>query len=322
MRSASYLALVLAVAVGLFTPTYAHARPLSATTVCARPDQPDVTSVPGWIGYLAAHRSNYALTVRPLDGDPITHNADVPFPAASSIKLIHLAAYAQAVADGRLDPEARIPVADWQRWYIPLDGGAHVRALDYLRIPAHEGIPLDPSATVTYSQLADVMIRFSDSAAPDLLRNTLGDNALRAVMMPYGFTGPVPSLFDTYLAIANPLRPQTDSHLEATSNALNALMTSFADSSFGPGAELARHHLEYQGPMPDGSVLGFKGGSLPGVITEVFEYRTPEGGLGTGTLMVRGVSRRDVEADKFTHQKLLLAAITDRDVGHALRCLG
>ena len=322
MRPASYLAFVLAVAVGLFTPAYAPAAPPSAASMCAPPAQPNVTTVPGWIGYLAAHRSNYALSVRPLDGGPITHNADVPFPAASSIKLIHLAAYSRAVADGRLDPEARVPVTDWQRWYIPLDGGAHVRALEYLRIPAREGIPLDLSATVTYRELAHVMIRFSDSAAPDLLRNTLGDNALRDVMVRYGFTGPVPSLFDTYLAIANPLRPQTDSYLEATSNALNALMTSFADGSFGPGAELARHHLEYQGPMPDGSVLGFKGGSLPGVISEVFEYRTPDGRIGTGTLMVRGVSQRDAEADKFTHQKLLLAAITDRGVGHALRCLG
>lgn len=355
MRFVSLLAIAFAVITGATIPTEAHAAPTASSADCALPRAGDTSSVPGWIGYLAAHRNDYALRVTPVDGAPISHNSGEVFPAASSVKLIHLAAYANAVADGRLDPEARVSVDEWQRWYLALDGGAHARALAYLEIPAVDGAPIDGTRTVTYRQLVDVMIRFSDSAAPDLIRNTLGDNSLRAGMDRFGFSNGVPSLLGAYLATLDPTLRTTDDAfraarryhddpgyalairarvaagdpdatranalLQATPNALHSLMTALADDSFGPRARLARHVLEYQGPSSDGSTLGFKGGSLPGVITEVFEYRTADGRIGVGTLMVRGLSEADTKADNFAHQKLLLAAITDPSVAHALRCI-
>ncbi|MGV9480650.1 serine hydrolase [Gordonia aichiensis] len=355
MRFVSLLAIAFAVITGVTIPAEAHAVPTASSAHCAAPRAADTSSIQGWIGYLASHPDDYALRVTPIDGAPISHDSGAVFPAASSVKLIHLAAYARAVADRHLDPEARVSVTEWQRWYLALDGGAHARALAYLKIPAVDGIPVDGTRTVTYEQLADVMIRFSDSAAPDLLRKMLGDNSLRSVMDRFGFPGDAPSLLGAYLATIDPTLQRPDDAfraaqryhddpayaaairarvatgdpdaaranalLQATPNALHSLMTALADGSFGPGAPLARRVLEYQGPSSDGSILGFKGGSLPGVITEVFEYRTADGRIGVGTLMVRGLSDADTKADNFAHQKLLLAAITDPAVAHALRCI-
>lgn len=215
MRFVSLLAIAFAVITGATIPTEAHAAPTASSADCALPRAGDTSSVPGWIGYLAAHRNDYALRVTPVDGAPIFHNSGEVFPAASSVKLIHLAAYAQAVADGRLDPEARVSVDEWQRWYLALDGGAHARALAYLEIPAVDGAPIDGTRTVTYRQLVDVMIRFSDSAAPDLIRNTLGDNSLRAVMDRFGFSNDVPSLLGAYLATLDPTLRTTDDAFRA-----------------------------------------------------------------------------------------------------------
>ncbi len=111
--------------------------------------------------------------------DPVLlYNAERRFPLASTRKIIHLAAFAIAVSEGRLNPDEIITVADWERFYLPgTDGGAHGAALDYLKIPADEfGFAVDQNAPVKLSQMADVMMRFSDNAAPDWFLERLGDD--------------------------------------------------------------------------------------------------------------------------------------------------
>src|SRR5689334_13364850 len=86
------------------------------------------------LGYLVQHRKDAALvsfTVTP-DGSPdpadpvILVNADQPMALASTIKIVVLAAYAREVAAGRLDPQAELPIGEWERFYLPgTDGGAH-----------------------------------------------------------------------------------------------------------------------------------------------------------------------------------------------------
>lgn len=333
----------------------------SPASSCAARPPADTGTPAGWLGYLAAHPDRYTLDLRTLDGQRIEHNADAKTPTASAIKLVHLAAYAEAVAAGRLDPDATVSVDDWERWYFPLDGNAHPQSLRYLKIPETNGVATDRQQRVSYRQLADVMIRFSDSAAPDLLREKLGDDALLGVMRRYGFGDDVPGFLGLYLAVVDPSlvtaaqrdaaarRYGTDpsfaarqisaiatadttadtigSTITAPAAALTDLITAIADDSFGPGSASAREILEYQGPQSDGSVIGFKGGSLPGVVTDVFEYRTADGRRATGTLLVHDLSAEDEarnldpERGGYAHQKFLLGALTSASAAEKLRCI-
>ena len=149
---------------------------------CPAPPAPDLTSPSGWLGYLAAHRDDVAVVVSDSagDGSPFRHQADAALPAASAAKLLHLAAYAQAVDSAAANPDEPVSVAEWESWFLPgLDGGAHGQALQALGIASDGVSATDPAAVVRLDDLAAVMIRFSDNAAADLLRDRLGDDSLR-----------------------------------------------------------------------------------------------------------------------------------------------
>jgi hypothetical protein len=98
----------------------------------------DLSTPEKMLNYLSRHRRDVALvsySVRP-DGtvdqdDPVVmHNADVPMPLASTMKVVLLAAYAREVARGRLNRSEEITLRDWERNYLPgTDGGAHAGAL-------------------------------------------------------------------------------------------------------------------------------------------------------------------------------------------------
>ena len=135
------------------------------------------------VDWIAAHPEAASVLVDDGRGRLITHLADRPRPLASAGKVVHLTAYAQAVVAGRLNPDTRVPVAEWERWYVPgTDGFAHRQALQALGVGADDAVRWD--------DLAAVMIAVSDSAAPDLLRETLGDNALVAAATAGGWTAP------------------------------------------------------------------------------------------------------------------------------------
>lgn len=150
------------------------------------------------LDYLVQHRKDVALvsfSVAP-DGsadpaDPVLSvNADQPMALASTIKIVVLAAYAREVAAGRIDPDAVLPVREWERFYLPgTDGGAHAAALAALGILAdQEGFALDPDAPVSWDRIAQAMIRSSDNAATDLLLIRLGDGAVRSTLVDAGLS--------------------------------------------------------------------------------------------------------------------------------------
>ncbi|GAA1083886.1 serine hydrolase [Tsukamurella strandjordii] len=310
--------------------------PAALAAPCAPPAATDTSTAAGWVGYLAEHRDDVALVVDDGRGGTVRHRADAAMPTASMVKLIHLAALTGRAGVGRIDLNERIPIADWQRWYVdyrgtPLDGGAHAEALKYLGIPATKGVPDDASGTVSLYQLADVMIRFSDSAAPDALRARLGDDALQDVMTRYGMPGPVPSmknLYDGLLAsgasTAAQLTSATDRTYSAPASSFARLVGDLASGRFGPGSETARRFLEFQDARPSGLLaLGFKGGSLPGIRTEAFEGRRPDGSVTVGVLMVRRASAADLRKDDeagMPHQRMLLAAMTDGAARERVAC--
>ncbi|MGJ0118348.1 serine hydrolase [Williamsia sp. MIQD14] len=357
-RAGSFLTGLLMAVAALVVP--ASVGPAAAAP-CAPPPAADTSTARGWVGYLAAHPNDYGLLVTDRGRVTVSHRPDRTLPAASAAKIITLAAYGRAVATGAVDPKRTVSVNEWERWYLPIDGGAHVSALKYLGLPALQNFPGARPETqrVSLAQLADVMVRFSDSAASDALRAALGDARLAAVMARYGMTGPPPQYAGLYLSLLDPtsrgqFRVQaagrryhddaayrtamftlatrgvsaSDSQIDATysltTRSLNTLIGSIATGAFGPGSEQARAVLEFQGAAADGSMVGFKGGSLAAstdsVLVENFERRTASGAITTATLMVRGLSRSDFDRSNYAQQELMLSAMTDPDAAAALRC--
>lgn len=118
------------------------------------------------------------------DGQALFHNADQPLILASTMKLVVLATYAETAAAGDLDPHERIPVAEWEQYYLPLtDGGAHALGLQSVGLKADEaGFAVDQTATVTLDDLARMMMHFSGNAATDYLITRLGNERLARMM--------------------------------------------------------------------------------------------------------------------------------------------
>jgi beta-lactamase family protein len=144
------------------------------------------------LDYLVRHRKDVALVSFPVDESDATLlvNPDQPMALASTIKIVLLAGYAREVAAGRLDPQAELPIREWERFYLPgTDGGAHAAALAALGILTHQdGFAEDPEAPVSWDRIAQAMIRSSDNAAADLLLSRLGDGAVRATLVEAGLS--------------------------------------------------------------------------------------------------------------------------------------
>jgi D-alanyl-D-alanine carboxypeptidase len=169
--------------------------------------------------YLASHPESSAIVAYTIDengtvvedGYSVFHNADQPFIMGSTMKLIVLAAYADAVASGDLDPDEQIAVADWDAYYLPAaDGGAHSLGLQGLglKVDAH-GFAQDQAARVRLDDIARMMMHNSDNASTDYLRARLGPERIAAVMRETGMEShtPIYSLAGTTLLFANHEQP-------------------------------------------------------------------------------------------------------------------
>jgi len=335
---------------------------------CAPAPPADPLSDQGWLGLLAATPDDVALVVDDGRGAPdsvVSHAPERPMPLASAVKIVHVAAYGRAVAEGRTDPDEPVRVADWERWYLPADGGAHIASLDALGIPRTErGVAADPERTVPLSSLVAVMVQQSDNAAADYLRDRLGDRALVDAAAAGGWLDlDLPSELGAQLALVRPreappltapraergpaelalarryaadpafrldsqrrlaeLAADTEAYLlESERWALSTSTGSAAQvaglwraligGSFGPGADVARAHLEWGGPRPDGQVRAFKGGSFPGVGTMALGIRRPDGSVGIGVLLGRGFApTADPTAVGLAQTRLLAASLED-----------
>ncbi|TQC50244.1 serine hydrolase [Rhodococcus sp. WS4] len=322
--------------------------------MCAPLPPADITTASGWVGYVGSHTDDVAFFVDDGRGRTVEHRAGDTAPLASAIKVVHLAAYARAVAAGELDPAEPVPLTEWERWYLPdTDGGAHPRALQRLGVT-------DPNAAVPLGQMVTAMIQESDNAVPDYLRDRLGDDALVDAAAQGGWTDlEVPTLLGSTIALLDPamsrdarwdaarryahdgtyreqvmrMSPGDDfpavtarvqeSGVAGTAAGLAALHRAIASGDFGPGSDDAREHLEWQPAPPGLDGLGFKGGNLPGVVTEAMTIRRPDGTVATAVLLTSNLSSADyldVIGGNFAHQQLLLEAMTDPDTMSQLSC--
>lgn len=330
----------------------------AATTLpaeCAAPPPADVTTADGWLGYLAEHPDSTSFRIDPGDNGAVDHDPEVDRPLASAVKVVHLAAYARAVADGGLDPDESVPVADWEAWYLPgTDGGAHDAAL--ARIGA------DPTGSVTLDQMVSAMIINSDNAVPDYLRDRLGDDALVDAAAAGGWDGfEPPTLLGSMIAAVAPNAtdgdPWTTAQRYATDPAfaagvrdavtagladasleaialvggsagaddLSSIHRAIADGSLGDGSDVARTHLEYQpANLPGAEGIGTKGGSLPGVITDAFYVRYEDGRVATAVLQVQDmpIDSYTTALPTFAWQNLMIEGVINPDRRAQLQCLG
>ncbi|RSM73763.1 hypothetical protein DL991_31265 [Amycolatopsis sp. WAC 01375] len=154
--------------------------------------QPDTTTAQGWLDWIAAHRGDVSVLIDDGAGRRTARDADARRVLASSIKVVHLSAYAVAVTEGRLDPKEQIRMGDWDAHHpFVADGRAHFQALNWLGVPRDDfGIAKDPEQRVPLARLAEAMILFSDNAATDYLRIRLGDPALRRAAARGGWPRP------------------------------------------------------------------------------------------------------------------------------------
>ncbi|MDV6242682.1 serine hydrolase [Rhodococcus opacus] len=267
--------------------------------VCAPLPPADITTAAGWVGYVGSHPDDITFVVDDGRGRTVEHRTGDTVPLASAIKVVHLAAYARAVASGELDPAEPVPLSEWERWYLPnTDGGAHPKALQRLGVT-------EPGATVPLAQMVTAMIQESDNAVPDYLRDRLGDAALADAAAQGGWDDlEVPTLLGSTIALLDPAmsrdarwdaarryahddayREQVvrmspgdnfpavtarvqESGVTGSAAGLASLHRAIASGDFGPGSDVARRTLEWQPAPPGLDGPGFKGGNLPGVVTE------------------------------------------------------
>lgn len=313
----------------------------SGSAACAAPPRlpapppgPPADAEPGTadelLAWLGSHPERVSLLVDDGRGAALERRADTARPVASAGKVVHLTAYAQAVVAGRLDPAATLPVADWERWYLPYtDGGAHPAALRRLGATA--------SGAVTWDDVVGAMVRESDNAAPDLLRATLGDAALAAAAAAAGWTpwDAASLLGETLLAVlpeqaAEPrrevaarlareyagggaLREEAQDRTAASLADEPAAFRWAAGTPAGSVRQLAglhraaatgaldgpevagvvRGHLE--APLADRLApgvlgIGTKGGSLPGVLSDALTLRRADGTTAVAAVSLDGLS--------------------------------
>ncbi|KAA8877191.1 serine hydrolase [Nocardia colli] len=337
------LATLVAAALPVLASGSNHA---AAEEMCASIPAASVTSVDGWLGRIHDDRDNIAIAVDDGTGNTVERRVDDQQPVASAVKVVPLAAYARAVAAGTLDPQQRVPVTEWERWYLPgADGGAHENARTRL-----------PGDTVTLDEMVSAMIRESDNAVPDYLRDRLGDGALIAAAEAGGWHDyQPPSVLGSMLRLLDPnvtddwaaarhyaedpgyrTAIQTgsapsygvqaswaDTTWTASARQLTNIHRSIATGSFGPGADIARRHLEWQSPPEASDGIGFKGGSLPGVLADAIYVRHADGRVATAVLLNRHMPEpawRDA-MESFSQQKLLLQAMTDPEMMRRLACV-
>ncbi|MGQ0573725.1 MAG: serine hydrolase [Pseudonocardia sp.] len=311
-------------------PPASAGRPATAAPPAPQPD-----SAEALLGWIRDHPARASLLVDDGRGGALDRLADTPRPVASAAKVVHLAAYARAVAAGRLDPAATVPVAEWERWYLPYtDGGAHPRALDRLG--------LTPAGVASWDRVVDAMVVDSDNAAPDLLRAELGDAALVEAAAAAGWAPlDLPSYLGETLLVTVPDRageprravavalasefadggPIREVALEQTARALAdddavlrwaagtpgatarqlaGLHLAAATDRFGSPAVagIMREHLErpLAGRLPPGALgAGTKGGSLPGVLSEALTLRRGDGTVGVAVISLDGLARDEYD---------------------------
>ena len=121
------------------------------------------------LDFCVANSAECAISVYDVGADRMAHQfPDRPQVLASTSKILFLLGYAQAVASGAIDPDETITKEEWAR-YLTLDGFALRSSWESLGKPD----------TVSWGDLARMMIRYSDNSTPDHLHGLLGSKRVK-----------------------------------------------------------------------------------------------------------------------------------------------
>ena len=139
--------------------------------------------------FLSANPHRASLVVMRGDTALALVNADRPMPLASTVKVLIAVEYAFQAAEGSVDPDARVPIAELERFYVPrTDGGAHEMWLKDARARnaiAHDG-------TVALREAVRGMIRFSSNANSEWVLDRLGPDRVNARARALDVRQPIP----------------------------------------------------------------------------------------------------------------------------------
>ncbi|MGN1008684.1 MAG: serine hydrolase [Butyricicoccus sp.] len=125
-----------------------------------------------WMERVRQTPGKVGVYYRPLDGEAVGFNEDLPLIAASVIKLPVMVEAFRRIEAGELDPDERVTVPPEAK--LPSCG-----ALTYL----HDGL------TVTVMDLITLMIILSDNTATNLLIDRLGMEMVNRTMAELGIPG-------------------------------------------------------------------------------------------------------------------------------------
>lgn len=160
---------------------------------------PQATQV---LNYCLAQPDNCSVSINHVTGNwRRDYNGSRLNVLASTVKLVPLLAYGQAVVDGKLNPKTIVSRDEWAAFWTGQDGDAFSDAWDRLGQPQ----------SVTLEQMVGAMLRESENATPDYLLDKLGPNAMEEMIRRYvpGYVDPPQSLaalFTSWMGVpSNPL---------------------------------------------------------------------------------------------------------------------
>ncbi len=171
-------------------------------------------AVPAW-KQLLRNPGNVGLVVYRVgdEANGIYHNADMQMPLASIVKLIHLVAYAEAVAAGELDPTSYASLSTLDSFYLPgYDLGAHNAAVTEL---SQAGLVLAAPERIRLEDVPWMMIRHSDNSATDYLHTVLGQEVIEETAVSLNLsqqTAPC-TFLGQFLAMSNQTRLDGDDRM-------------------------------------------------------------------------------------------------------------
>jgi D-alanyl-D-alanine carboxypeptidase len=156
-------------------------------------------------------------------------NADMQMPLASVAKVITLVAYAEAVANGDIDPTSTVTLETLEQFYLPnTDLGAHPRAIRELD---ENGRLLTNPDAVLMDEVPWMMVRHSSNAASDYLHLLLGQTRMEETAVSLNLTSQTaPCTFlGQFLAMSN--------HTRTTLN--QSAINEYIDNPASYGADVA-----------------------------------------------------------------------------------
>lgn len=131
------------------------------------------------LDYIEAHPETASLVAYTIgrEDEGIYIDANTARPLVNLPNVAALVAYAEGVNSGQIDAEARVPVAEVNRWALPgVNAQVHERTLSRW----HDDDRIDAESTIAVADIAHAVARHNDDPALDWLINRLGRAAVQA----------------------------------------------------------------------------------------------------------------------------------------------